>query len=217
MLPDILQTVFYTNLFFVSFVLFVLQVAKFYPEKISERFYAPKNAGKSRRTNAVGTGASFVCGSFVRVYLEIDARTKEIKEAKFKSNGCGYAVAAADVLTEKIVDRKLTDLHAAGDLQIEIEREIGAFGAGREHCLEICLDALRCAFADFRAARIEEFTGEKALICTCFGVSEETVEKIVAENSLETIEEVGEICNAGTGCGSCRFLIQEIIDSRSGF
>ncbi|HEY0429627.1 MAG TPA: iron-sulfur cluster assembly scaffold protein [Pyrinomonadaceae bacterium] len=185
----------------------------FYPPKISARFYQPKNSGKSAAANGVGTGASFVCGAFVRFYLEIDAGTKEITQAKFKTGGCGYSIAAADVLAGKIKGKKLIELHGLDELQAEVESELGNFSAFREHCLEICLDALHAAFADFRAYQIEEFAGEKALICTCFGVSEDEIEKAVAENEIETIEEVTKICKAGGGCGSCQFLIQEIIDN----
>lgn len=186
----------------------------FYPKKITEHFRQPKYAGKAEKTNAVGTGASFVCGSFVRFYLEIDAQ-KNIKDAKFKSNGCGYTIAAADVLAEKIVGKNLTALHGLNDLKAEIEIELEKFPVSRKHCLEICVDALSQAFADFRALQIEEFAGEKALICTCFGVSEERIEKIIIENEVETVEEIGEICNAGTGCGSCQFLIQEMLDAQN--
>lgn len=186
----------------------------FYPNKISERFYGAKNAGKPEKTNAVGTGASFVCGSFVRFYLGIDAETKEIRNAKFKTNGCGFAIAAADVLAEIVNGKKLVELHGAEDdfLKKEIEAELGKFADFRRHCLELCLAALHQALADFRALQIEEFRGEKALICTCFGIAEETVEQIIAAENAETVEEIGEICHAGTGCGSCRFLIQELID-----
>jgi len=187
----------------------------FYPPKISERFHAPENAGAAAGANAVGTGASFVCGAFVRFYLQIDAQTKEIRQAKFKTSGCGYSVAAADVLAARVRGKKLIELHGFEDneLQSEIEGELGEFSAHRAHCLKICLDALHAAFADFRAFQIEEFAGEKALICTCFGVSEETIERAVAENEIETVEEVTDICKAGGGCGSCQFLIQEIIDT----
>lgn len=186
----------------------------FYPPKVSERFAAAKNAGKPPCANAAGTGASFVCGSFVRFSLEIDAETREIREAKFKSNGCGFAIAAADVLAEIIVGLKLVELHGLNKkVQWEkIESKLEQFNADRIHCAEICIDALQNALADFRRLQIEEFTGEKALICSCFGVSEETIEKVVRENYCETVEEVTKICNAGGGCGSCRFLIQEIID-----
>jgi NifU-like protein len=92
--------------------------------------------------------------------------------------------------------------------------ELGEFPAGRGHCPEIGLEALRAALADYRKFRIEEFSGEKALICTCFGVSEEKIEGVISELGLETVEEVGDACNAGSGCGSCRMLIQEMLDYR---
>lgn len=186
----------------------------FYPPKINGRFQQPKNVGALLKANAVGTGASFGCGAFVRFYLAIDAVTKEITGAKFKSNGCGFVIAAADVLTETIVGNRLIQLHGLDKklLNSQIEAVLEKFPAGREHCLQICLDALQMALADFRARQIEEFSGEKALICTCFGVSEELIESIIKKNSLKTVEEVTEICRAGGGCGSCQPLIQDILD-----
>jgi len=186
----------------------------FYPDKINGLFSAPKRAGRAARTNAVGTGASFICGSFVRFYLEIDAASKEIRDARYKTNGCGFAIAAAEFLTGKIVGQRLTELHGLDHAELlgVIEKEFGEFPASRAHCAELCFDALQAAFSDFRALQIEEFTGEKALICTCFGVSEETIEKVIAEDHAETIEDVGALCHAGTGCGSCQFLIRAMLD-----
>ena len=187
----------------------------FYPKNISQRFHKPKSAGEINDANANGRGATFICGAVLRLFLRIDVETKKILAAKFKTNGCGFAIAAADVLAEKIVGRKLTDFHSLEDknLLAEIEAELDKFGAKRRHCLELVLETLHSAFNDFRKFQIEEFTGEKALICTCFGVSEENIEKAISLNALETVEEVGKICNAGTGCGSCQPLIQEIIDT----
>ena len=114
----------------------------FYPKKISERFYKPKRAGKPEKTNAVGTGASFLCGTFIRFFLEIDAETKEIKDAKYKSNACGFTIAAAEILTEKICGKKLTELHGLEneELKTEIETALGIFPDGRNHCAEIRTD-----------------------------------------------------------------------------
>ena len=118
-------------------------------------------------------------------------------------------------MTEKIIGRKLTELHGLNhaEFSAEIENELGAFSAASN---ALRGDLFR-RFAsrrsrDFRALQIEEFAGEKALICTCFGVSEDTIQKMIAENRADTVEDVGDLCNAGTGCGSCRFLIQELID-----
>ena len=50
------------------------------------------------------------------------------------------------------------------------------------------------------------------IICHCFEVSREEIEKAIREKGLKTIEEVGENTNAGTGCGGCQEQIREILD-----
>ena len=187
----------------------------FYPPKISERFHAPKNVGRADEANAAGTNATFVCGAVLRFTLRIEKQTKKILEAKYKTNGCGFLIAEAETLAQKITGKHLTELHKLDEqsLYSEIEKDTLEFPNSKKHCLELALETLQSAFADFRARQIEEFTGEQALICTCFGVSEETIENLIKTNSLETIEDVTDACNAGGGCGSCQPLIQEIIDS----
>jgi len=187
----------------------------FYPEKISEKLRAPKNVGKAASANAVGTSATFVCGAILRLTLRIEAKTKEILDARFQTNGCGFLIASADVLTEKIIGKRLVELHGLDkkSFQTEIESELGTFEIHRRHCLDLTFDALQNSFADFRVSQIEEFAGEKALICTCFGVTEETIEHLIKEKSLETVEEITDVCSAGGGCGSCQPLIQEIVDT----
>ncbi|MBA2620898.1 MAG: iron-sulfur cluster assembly scaffold protein [Acidobacteria bacterium] len=186
----------------------------FYPKKIDERFREVRGVGKIADANGAGAGASFACGAFVRFFLRIETDAKQIVEAKYKSSGCGFAIAAAEVLREKIVGKNLVDLHGLDKsvLQREIENELGKFPDARSHCAEICFDALHAALADFRRFQVEEFAGERALICTCFGISEDTIEKLIAQNQLETVEEVTGACNAGGGCGSCQPLIQEFLD-----
>ncbi len=186
----------------------------FYPPKVSERFHTPKNAGKLPGANAVGTNATFVCGAVLRIGMQIETGSKEILRANFQTNGCGYLIAAADILTETIKRKKLVEFHSLNRevLQKEIENKLGAFSEHRRHCLELCLETLQNALEDFRVFQVEGWTGEKALICSCFGVSEEKIENLIKTNSLETVEEVTKVCNAGGGCGSCQPLIQELID-----
>ena len=185
----------------------------FYPKEISDRFSNPINAGRAKFANAVGTNATFVCGCALRFTLRIEEQ--KIVEAKFQTNGCGFMIASADILAEIIIGKQLAELHGLENLQTQIEAKLAEFPENRQHCLELSIETLQAAFNDFRSAQLEEWSGEKALICTCFGVSEETIEKVIAENYCESVEEVSQICNAGRGCGSCQPLIQEIIDTKT--
>jgi len=185
----------------------------FYEAKISERFSNPKNAGRPQFSNAIGTNATFVCGSAVRFSLQITEQ--KIATAKFQTNGCGYLMAAADVLAEIIIGQRLSELHGLEDLETKIQAKLGDFPENRRHCLKLSIETLQAAFNDFRVAQLEEFVGEKALICTCFGVSEETIEKMIGDNHCQSVEEVSRLCHAGSGCGSCQLLIQEIIDAKT--
>jgi NifU-like protein len=187
----------------------------FYPPEISERFHRPRHPGRAAGANAGGVDASFSCGSIVRFSLYIDGESKEILAAKFTTNGCGYMAAAADLLAEKVTGRRLVELHGLHDEVIIgwIKDELGDFPLSRGDCMNACIASLHNALADFRARRIEEWQGEKALICTCFGVSEETIEAVIISQALHTVDEVTDACNAGGGCGSCQPLIQEILDS----
>ena len=189
----------------------------FYPPKINERSALPKHGSAFNDANANGKAASFQCGSYVSFSLKVGTATKTIEFAGFKTNGCGYMIAASDFLAETIKGSKLGELHGLdkGELGQKIDGEFGTLPDDRRQCVDVCIEALRAAFADFRVRQIEEFHGEKALICTCFGVSEETIETHITQNTIETVDEITKICNAGGGCGSCRMLIQEMIDTRN--
>jgi len=174
-----------------------------YPDSIARLAFAPRFAGPIEDANAVGTDASFACGAFVRFELAIDPDSKKISAIGFRSNGCGYMIAAAETCAAAVANAKLTELHECNFSGFE------ELAADRMQCAEVARHALKEAFARFRQTQLEEFPGEKALICTCFGISEELIERCGAQS----VEEVGERTNAGTGCGSCRMLIAEIIDS----
>jgi NifU-like protein len=188
-----------------------------YPPKVNDRSRSPRYSVQSPGANAVGTSASFLCGCFARILLAIDRETKTIRNAVFQTNGCGFMIAAADTIAEGLSGRKLADLHSLDEDEFcdGIEAELGRFPPERRQCLHVVLEAVRGALADHRAFLIEEFSGEKALICTCFGVSEETIAEFISAASVHSVREVTAACRAGGGCGSCRMLIQEMLDSRT--
>ncbi|MDH3529661.1 MAG: (2Fe-2S)-binding protein [Acidobacteriota bacterium] len=168
---------------------------------------------KNRNGNANGRAAAFTCGVSVEFRLAIDEATKCVDQAGFTTNGCGYAIAVAEKLADGITGTELVRLEGLSVLEDLISTGIGEAPGGRHHCFNICFDALQNSLADFRRRQIAGWNGEDALICSCFGVAESFIETAVREHGLCTIEAVGASCRAGTGCGSCQPLIQEILDS----
>jgi NifU-like protein len=159
-----------------------------------------------------------MCGSFVELSVDINADMGSIENARFRTNGCGYMIAAADTLCDWLRSNMLSELHGLNDdeLMRTISTELGAFPPDRVQCARVVFEALHSAMSEHRAQRIEEFQGEAALICTCFGVSEVSIVSVISENGFREVEQVAEACRAGSGCGSCRFLIQELIDMNAG-
>lgn len=185
-----------------------------YPPRVNERFRFPRYAGRVQAANGVGTAASFECGCFVRISLAVEPLSRLIRLAGFQTNGCGFMTAAADLMAEILAGANLTELHALDENEFgrAVSESFGPLPAERMQCIDVVLEAARAALADHRSYLIEEFRGEKALICTCFGISEETIEAFISAKQPRTVEDVTAACRAGAGCGSCRMLIQEMID-----
>ena len=78
-------------------------------------------------------------------------------------------------------------------------------------CAALARNALLDAIREYSKAARDDWAGDEALICTCFFVSERTIEREIQTRGLTTVAEVTRACNAGAGCGSCHQLIQEIL------
>jgi NifU-like protein len=186
-----------------------------YPSTVREYFLRPLNVGEVESVCALGDTGSLVCGAALRLSLQIDADDRIIKDARFKAAGCGYLIAAASILTESLKGRKiaeaatLVESDAFADAIIE---QLDGVPTDRRHCLALCRETLAAALDNYHAAAREEWTGEEALICTCFGVSEQSIERVINARSLRTIAEVTRACNAGGGCHSCHPLIEDILE-----
>ncbi len=75
----------------------------------------------------------------------------------------------------------------------------------------LACEALVSAIRNYSDSARDEWEGDEALICTCFCVSERTIEREIQENGLRTIAEVTAACAAGGGCRSCYPLIEDIL------
>jgi NifU-like protein len=183
----------------------------YYPDPVNEHFLNPRNVGEVCEADAVGEAGSFICGAVLTLSLKIDAHSQRITDAKFKAAGCGFLIASASALTESIKDLAISRAavlpeSAITDWFIELPPE------GRTHCAALCREALGAALANYHKATREEWTGDEALICTCFGVSEKSIERAIHTRLLQTVEQVTRACNAGGGCRSCCPLIEDILE-----
>ena len=184
----------------------------YYPGRINEHFLNPRNVGEVRAEakGVVGEAGSLACGAILRLSLEIDAERQSIADAKFKAVGCGYLVASASVLTETIKDLAVGRAAQLGESAITDWFE--EWPPERAHCAALCHEALMTALVNHHHATREEWAGDEALICTCFGVSEKRIEQAIRERSLHTVAEVTRACHAGGGCQSCHPLIVDILE-----
>jgi NifU-like protein len=186
----------------------------YYPSRIDEHFCRPHNIGEIEDASAVGEAGSLTCGALLKLSLKIDSLSHVISAAKFKVTGCGVLIAGASVLTEMLTGRALGEVAAMfHNLENTIAVYFNEIPANKIHCVRLCREALDATIMNYRAAALEEWTGEEALICTCFGVSEKTIESAIQTEQLQTITQITRACNAGGGCGSCHPLIEDMLDT----
>ncbi len=84
---------------------------------------------------------------------------------------------------------------------------------GTEHCPALACQALVTAVRQYSDAIRNDWEGDEALICTCFCVSERTIEREIKAGGLRSVAEVTRACSAGGGCRSCYPLIEDILES----
>jgi NifU-like protein len=181
-----------------------------YSEKVKDHFLHPRNVGEIKEADAIGEVGNISCGDALRLYLKLDKENgNRIVEAKFKTFGCGSAIASASALTEMVVGKTLEEAEKITNQ--DIADFLGGLPPEKMHCSVMGREALESAIANFRGYKVAP-AEEGAIICKCFGITDQKIERVVRENRLTTIEQVTNYCKAGGGCKSCHPDIQKIID-----
>ncbi|MBW4457367.1 MAG: Fe-S cluster assembly protein NifU [Nostoc indistinguendum CM1-VF10] len=190
-----------------------------YTDKVLELFYDPKNQGEIEETGEAGvkvaTGeiGSIACGDALRLHLKVEVESDKILDARFQTFGCTSAIASSSALTEMV--KGLTLDEALKVSNKDIADYLGGLPEAKMHCSVMGQEALEAAIYNYRGIPLatHDDDDEGALICSCFGISESKIRRVILENHLTDAEQVTNYVKAGGGCGSCLAKIDDIIRS----
>jgi NifU-like protein len=178
-----------------------------------KQFVNAQNTGDAVEPNFTGRAASFTCGAVVRFSLHID-EAQRITDAKFRAAGCSVMVTAAALLAEQTLGKTTAEAASMAQQPSSLTGALNGIPMDRVECVALASEALLGAITQYSDSIRDTWEGDEALICTCFGVSERTIDAEIKERNLTTIDEVTRACNAGAGCRSCYPLIEELLASK---
>ena len=117
-----------------------------YSEKVMDHFNNPRNVGEIENASGVGTVGNAKCGDIMGFYLEID-ENRIIKECKFKTFGCGAAVATSSMATELIKGKSVEE--ALKLTNKAVQEALGGLPAVKVHCSLLAEEAVHAALWDY--------------------------------------------------------------------
>ena len=135
-----------------------------YSEKVLEHFKNPRNVGTlNKDAKNVGTGlvGAPECGDVMRLQIEVDEITGTIKDAKFKTFGCGSAIASSSLATEWLKGKSLDDAMKIDNMEIVEEL---ALPPVKIHCSVLAEDAIKAAIADYQQKNSVVVANAKATV-----------------------------------------------------
>jgi NifU-like protein len=184
-----------------------------YTDKVMDHFLNPRNVGEVENPDGMGEVGSLACGDALKLTFRLGPDGR-IADARFKTFGCASAIASSSVLTEII--RGMTIEQAAEVTNKDIADVLGGLPEQKMHCSVMGREALEAAIENYRTGGKVKHELKGRVVCTCFGVTEEEIQRVVQENDLTTVEQVTNYCKAGGGCGGCKGEIEKIIERVQG-
>jgi len=136
-----------------------------YSEKVIDHYQNPKNVGTLDKSNSnVGTGlvGAPECGDVMRLQIEVDEATGLIRDAKFKTFGCGSAIASSSLATEWLKGKSIDDAAKIDNMEIVEELHLPPV---KIHCSVLAEDAIKAAVNDYRKKKgLPELKFEESLV-----------------------------------------------------
>lgn len=117
-----------------------------YSKKVMEHFRNPKNMGEIKDADGIGTVGNPVCGDIMTIYIKV--KDDKIADIKFKTFGCGAAIATSSMITELAKGKTLDE--ALKITRDDVADELDGLPPIKMHCSNLAADALREAIKDYR-------------------------------------------------------------------
>ena len=118
-----------------------------YSEKVMDHFQHPRNMGEIEDASGVGTVGNAKCGDIMRIYLDIDDESHIIRDCKFKTFGCGAAIATSSMATEMIKGKTIEE--ALKLTNKAVMEALDGLPPVKVHCSVLAEQAIKAAIADY--------------------------------------------------------------------
>ena len=117
-----------------------------YTEKVMDHFMHPRNVGEIDNASGVGTVGNAKCGDIMRIFLDID-ENQVVRDAKFKTFGCGAAIATSSMATEMIIGKTIQEAREVTNKAVM--EALGGLPPVKVHCSLLAEQAVHAALWDY--------------------------------------------------------------------
>ncbi|KAA6234472.1 iron-sulfur cluster assembly scaffold protein NifU [Campylobacter sp. LR264d] len=185
-----------------------------YSQKVQNRMNNPLHMGEFNEEDAKKANAKLIvadfgaesCGDAVILFWLVDEKTDTIIDAKFKSFGCGTAIASSDTMVDLCIGKTVDEAVKITNLDVEFamrdDPNTPAVPPQKMHCSVMAYDVIKQAAAHYKGISPEDFE-DQIIVCECARVSLGTIKEVIKLNDLKSVEEITQYTKAGAFCKSC--------------
>jgi nitrogen fixation NifU-like protein len=120
-----------------------------YSQKILEHFINPRNVGEIPDADGIGMEGNPICGDAMQIFIKVE--NDKIVDAKFKTFGCGAAIAVSSMVTEMVKGKTIEE--ALSISKEAVAQELDGLPPHKMHCSNLGVDALRKAIEDYKSKK----------------------------------------------------------------
>jgi len=172
-----------------------------YSQKVQDRMNNPVAMGELTQEDADRTNTKLIvadfgaesCGDAVRLFWLVDETTDTIVESKFKSFGCGTAIASSDAMAELCIGKKVDDAIHITNTEVEAflrdDADTEAVPPQKMHCSVMAYDVIIEAAAQYKGISRDDIVNAD-IVCECARKTRKDIVDAIREHNLQTVEEI---------------------------